>query len=97
MRCHFFQWIDGFEMYDRAFIQQKYMLNYSIRAATFVQWKPYVPDPVEEAPEEPRTHPTEKGKARATETDDRRSFSRRPGALHIEEVSYVQFASLFCI
>ena len=35
MRCHFFQWIDGPEMYDRAFIQQKYMLNYSMRAENF--------------------------------------------------------------
>ena len=57
MRCHFFQWIDGPEMYDRAFIQQKYMLNYSVRAENFVRWKPYVPDPVEEAPKEPRTRP----------------------------------------
>lgn len=56
MRCHFFKWIDGPEMYDRAFIQQKYMLNYSVRAENFVRWKPYVPDPVEEAPKEPSTH-----------------------------------------
>ena len=42
MRCHFFQWIDGPEMYDRAFIQQKYMLNYSVRAENFSRWTPYV-------------------------------------------------------
>ena len=57
MRCHFFQWIDGPEMYDRAFIQQNYMLNYSVRAENFVRWKPYVPDPVEDAPKEPSSRP----------------------------------------
>ena len=90
MQCNFFQWFDGPEMYDRAFIQQKYMLNYSMRVETFVRWKPYVPDPVEEAPEEHRTRPTDKEKAPATESGGRRSFSCCPGALHIEEVSYVQ-------
>ena len=33
------------------------MLNYSVRAENFVRWKPYVPDPVEEAPKEPSTRP----------------------------------------
>ena len=41
-------------MYDRAFIEQEYMLNYAMRAETFKRWKPYVPDPTEKAPEEPR-------------------------------------------
>ena len=40
-------------MYDRTFIEQKYMLNYTMRARTFKHWKPYVPDPIEKAPEEP--------------------------------------------
>ena len=55
MRCNFFQWIDGPDMYDRAFIEQKYMLNYAMRAETFQRWKSYVPNPIENAPEEPRT------------------------------------------
>lgn len=67
------------------------MLNLSMWAKTFERWKPYVLDPAEEAPEEPRTHLMEKGKAPTTDIDDHRSFSCRPGALHIEEVSYVQF------
>ena len=70
MRCHFFQWIDGPEMYDRAFIQQKYMLNYSVRAENFSRWKPYVPD--EEGPKDPSKLPSvihidDKGKAHAAE------------------------------
>ena len=43
-------------MYDRAFIQQKYMLNYSVRAENFSRWKPYVPD--EEAPKDPSKLPS---------------------------------------
>lgn len=54
MRCNFFQWIDGPDMYDRVFIKQKYMFNYTKRPKTFERWKPYVLDPIEKAPEEPR-------------------------------------------
>lgn len=33
-----------------------------------------------------------KGKSPASETNDRPSAPRRPGAVQIEEISYVQFA-----
>lgn len=55
MHYNFIQWIDGPEIFDRAFIQQKYMLNYAMRAETFQPWKSYVPDPIEKAPEKSRT------------------------------------------
>ena len=95
MRCHFFQWIDGPEMYDRAFIQQKYMLNYSVRAENFSRWKPYVPD--EEAPKDPSKLPSvihidDKGKAHAAE-HGRHSVSGRPGVIRIHDVSYEKITS----
>lgn len=39
-------------MYDTTFIQQKYMLNYTMRAEAFKRWTPYVPDPTEKATDE---------------------------------------------
>nr|ADB85409.1 hypothetical protein [Phyllostachys edulis] len=86
-------------MYDRAFIQQKYMLNYSMRAENFVRWKPYVPDPVEEAPKEPKSQDMDdfdipaqhgqsrdkgKGKAHAAEPG-RHSVSGRPSVIRIHD------------
>nr|CCI55287.1 PH01B001G05.10 [Phyllostachys edulis] len=41
-------------MYDRAFIEQKYILNYAMRAETFKRCKPYVSNLTEKAPEEPK-------------------------------------------
>ena len=35
MQCNFFQWIDGPDMYDRAFIEQKYMYNYAKQTEVF--------------------------------------------------------------
>ena len=86
MHYNFFQWIDGPDIYDRAFIEQKYMFKYAKQPWVFQRWKPYVPDPIEEVP-------VDKGNAPTSETDGRPNTPRRPGGLQIEEVSYVRFAS----
>ena len=54
MRCNFFQWIDDPDIFGRAFIKQKYVLNFAMGAETFKCWKPYVPHPTEKTPDEPR-------------------------------------------
>lgn len=86
-------------MYDRVLIQQKYMLNYAMWAETFKCWTPYVPklDPTEKALDEPKkadeddmtNRAADKGKAPASDTIGHTSAPRRPGALRIVEVTYV--------
>ena len=74
-------------MYDRVFIQQKYILNYTMRAETFQRWKPYIPDLL-------RMHQRSPGQTKGRLLLLRpAAIAASPVALRIEEVSYVQYAS----